>query len=50
MWKDTNNGSVKQFETRQKEVVTVEIKKKKALQSLYVQIMNRSLQECVITR
>ena len=31
MWKDTNNGSVKQFETRQKEVVTVEIKKKEGV-------------------
>ena len=25
MWKDTNNGAVKQFETRQKELVTVEV-------------------------
>ena len=31
MWKDTNNGSVRQFETRQKEVVTVEIKKKEGV-------------------
>lgn len=31
MWKDTSNGSVKQFETRQKEVVTVEVKKKEGV-------------------
>ena len=31
MWKDTNNGAVKQFETRQKELVTVEIKKKESV-------------------
>ncbi|MDE5976914.1 MAG: hypothetical protein K2G70_00395 [Turicibacter sp.] len=31
MWNDTVNGSVRQFETRQKEVVMVEIKKKEGV-------------------
>lgn len=31
MWNETNTGSTKQFETKQKEVVTVEIKKKEGI-------------------